>query len=214
MIELWGRKNSLNVQKALWALTELGLDYSHYDVGSEASDLETSDFLAQNPHSKIPVIRDEGVSIWESHSIVRFLAAKYGSGFLWADSAIERSLADRWMDWAQTTLQPDFMLVFWGYYRTPAADRDMDRVANALERCRLHFRKLDEHLKHNLYLAGKSLTMGDIPCGAALYRYFEMGLEVEKPRYLLEWYQRLSSRESYRQSVMTSFLELKGRSQY
>jgi len=41
----------------------------------------------------------------------------------------ERSLAERWMDWSQASLQTDFLLgVFWGFYRTPEAQRNMPAV--------------------------------------------------------------------------------------
>ena len=75
MIELWGRKNSYNVQKVLWTLAELNLEYSHHDVGSSEGELETAQFLAMNPHARIPVLVDNGSIIWESNSIVRYLSA-------------------------------------------------------------------------------------------------------------------------------------------
>jgi glutathione S-transferase len=60
-----------------------------------------------------------GTIVWESHAILRYLAARYGRGKFWSDDPAERSESDRWMDWSQTTLQPDFLIgVFWGFYRT------------------------------------------------------------------------------------------------
>jgi glutathione S-transferase len=214
MIELWGRKNSYNVQKVLWALDELELEYAHQDVGSQGGDLETPEFLQLNPRARIPVLIDDGSVVWESNTIVRYLCAAYANNLLWPDNPLQRSYADRWMDWELATLQPDFMDLFWGYYRKPEAKRDKDQIENSKSRCEQHFAMLDDHLKHNDYLAGEAFSMGDIPAATSLYRYFEMGMTVEKPSNLMTWYQRLAARRAFRQTIMTDFGELKGREQY
>ena len=214
MIELWGRKNSYNVLKVLWALAELKIDYTHHDVGSNAGDLETPEFLAMNPRARIPVLVDKGSVIWESNTIVRCLSAAYGENLLWIDDPLQRSYADRWMDWELATLEPDFMGLFWGYYRKPEGKRDYVQIENSKSNCEQHFRMLDDHLKKNDYLAGDAFSMGDIPAATYLYRYFEMGMAVEKPANVMAWYQRLSSRKAFQQTIMTPFNELEGREQY
>jgi glutathione S-transferase len=214
MIEFWGRKNAYNVQKVSWMLAELGLDYRHYDVGSSPGDLDTPEMLALNPHARIPLIRDHGAVVWESNTIVRYLAARYGEAELYPPEPLQRSLAERWMDWELSKLQPDFIELFWGYYRTPADARDMAQVDAAARRCASHFELLDRHLRNQPYLAGDSFTIGDIPCAVCLYRYFEMGLEVPQPRFVMHWYRRLSRRDAFRKVVMQAFDELKGRVDY
>lgn len=214
MIELWGRKNAYNVQKASWMLAELELTYSHRDVGSRPGDLETPEFLALNPHARIPVLVDEGNVVWESNSIVRYLAARYSRGELWPESPWERACAERWMDWELSKLQEDFIALFWGYYRTPEAERDAAAIDAARARCAAHMLQLDRHLASQAYLAGDVFTMGDIPCAVCLYRYFNMGLDVERPVHLLEWYRRLGARPAYCSTVMVPFDELGGRIDY
>lgn len=214
MIELWGRKNSYNVLKVLWTLAELKIDYRHHDVGSNVGDLETSEFLAMNPHARIPVLVDKGSIIWESNTIVRYLSASYGENLLWVDDPMQRSFADRWMDWELATLEPDFMRLFWGFYRKPEGKRDYAQIEKSKSNCERHFRMLDDHLKQNDYLAGAKFSMGDIPAATYLYRYFEMGVEVEKPANVMTWYKRLSGRQAFQQIIMTAFNELEGREQY
>ena len=211
MLELWGRKNAYNVQKVLWILAELDLDFHHHDVGSNVGDLETPEFLALNPHARIPMIRDAGEVVWESNTIVRYLAARYADNSLWQQDPLERSRAERWMDWELSRLQPDFIDLFWGYYRTPVAERDQAFIEAAAQRCVSHFELLDRHLQRQPYLAGDYFSMGDIPCAVCLYRYFNMGLVLEQPRFVMQWYRRLSRRDAYRTVVMTAFDELEGR---
>lgn len=215
MLKIWGRSSSLNVQKVLWLLEELKLAYTHHSAGGRDGGLETPEFLALNPHGRVPVLEDEGCVVWESHAILRYLAARYGGTDWWPELASSRSQADRWMDWAQTTLQPDFLTgVFWGLYRTPQKQRDWPAIRASLARCSAHFQLLDQVLAGQEYLAGHALTLADIPAASILYRYFE--LEIERPRVprVEAWYQRLQVRPAYRQQVMVPFTELHGRLDY
>ncbi|MBI3899137.1 MAG: glutathione S-transferase [Gammaproteobacteria bacterium] len=211
MIKIWGRRSAYNVQKVLWTVGEVGLAYEHIDAGGAAGGLDNPEFLAMNPHRRIPVVVDNGVVLWESNTIVRYLAATYGLGSLWLEDPARRSLADRWMDWELATLQPDFMALFWGFFRTPEAQRDNDAIERASGRCADHFRILDSHLSVNPYLAGTVFTMGDIPVATALYRYFEMDLPVPRFPNVQAWYQRLQERTAYRDHIAVPFEELRGR---
>lgn len=211
MLKVWGRRSAFNVQKAMWMVGELALAHRRVDVGGALGGLDDPAFLAMNPHGRIPVIDDGGLVVWESHAIIRYLAARYGSGTLWPTDAATRSFADRWMDWSATTLQRDFMDLFWGYYRTPDDQRDWPRLRKLIERCARHYALLDRHLAGEPYLAGACFTMADVPAGTTLYRYFS--LDVERPRlpHVEAWYQRLAARPAYREHVMIPFAELRGR---
>jgi glutathione S-transferase len=143
-ITVWGRRSAFNVQKVLWTLDELGLQYEHRNAGGSFGGLNTPEFLAMNPHGRVPVLVDGALTVWESHSIVRYLAATYGPGSLWPPLPAARSFADRWMDWSATTLQPDFMKLFWGYYRMPENQRDLQAIKAAVDACNHHFGVLAE----------------------------------------------------------------------
>jgi glutathione S-transferase len=210
-LTIWGRRSSFNVQKVLWTLGELGLLYEHRDAGGSYGGLDTPEFLAMNPHGRVPVLRDRSLLLWESNSIVRYLAASYGNGSLWPILPGERSFADRWIDWSATALQPDFMKLFWGYYRTPEKQRNQPVLDAALAACTRHYRALNCHLEKQAFLAGNSFTMGDIPAGTSLYRYFNMGLSVEHPPNVMAWYERLQDRVAFQQHVMIPFDDLYGR---
>jgi glutathione S-transferase len=214
MLKVWGRRSAFNVQKVLWTIGELRLPHEHIDAGGSAGGLDAPDFLAMNPHGRIPVVVDRQATLWESHSIIRYLAAAYSPGFLWPEEPAERSLADRWMDWSLATLQPDFMTLFWGFFRTPEAQRNTRLVERSMARCADHFRILEAHLSAHPFLAGDGFTMGDIPAATALYRYFEMGIAVPELPSVRSWYRRLSQRPAYREHVMVEFEELRGRLEF
>jgi glutathione S-transferase len=212
MLKIWGRKNSLNVQKTMWVVGELGLAHERIDTGGPFGGLETAEFGALNPNRRVPVIDDDGVVVWESHSILRYLAARYGAGTLWAEDAAARSLADRWIDWTLADLQPAFIGgVFMTLYRTPEAQRNWKAIERGLARTAELMALLDRHLADKPFLAGDFFTMGDIPAGAQLYRHFT--LEIERPALpnVEAWYGRLTERPAYREHVMVPYDDLRGK---
>jgi glutathione S-transferase len=211
MLTVWGRATSVNVQKVMWTVGELGLACRRIDVGGRFGGLASAEFRALNPNGLIPVLKDENLVLWESHAIVRYLCAQYGNGQLWATDACIRAEADQWMEWTVTTLQPTFTGgVFWGFYRTPPQQRNWPAISAALTRCKELFTLLDEVLSARPYLAGDQLSIADIAAGAQLYRYFT--LDIERPRlpHVEAWYQRLCDRPAYAAHVMVPYDELRG----
>lgn len=201
MVRVWGRNNSVNVQKVMWALAELGLVHERMDVGGPFGGLDAA-FRQRNPHGLIPVIEDQGTIVWESNAIVRYLAARWGQGILWAEDPCQRAQADQWMDWQQTTLQPDMSPVFHGLIRTPETKRDPAMLAAAADRLSRSFMALDAHLNGRPYVAGTALSMGDIPVGALANRYFHLPIERPALPHLQAWYERLTERATFRKHVM------------
>jgi len=215
MLRIWGRKSSINVQKVMWTVGELGLPHERIDAGGSFGGLDDPGFVAMNPMKAIPVIDDDGTIIWESHAITRYLCAQYGAGCLWHHDAAKRSADDIWIEWTQTSLQPAFGNgVFWGFYRTPEAQRDWPAIRKSIQKTGDLLRILDHHLADRPFIGGDSLTVGDIPAGAQLYRYFN--LEIERPSlpHVEAWYERLCRRPAYREHVMVPFEELRGRQSF
>lgn len=214
MITLYGRRNSINVQKALWTLGELGLAYAHVDAGGDAGGLGEPAFRAMNPHGRVPVLKDGEAAIWESNVIVRYLAAAYSPGGLSPAGLAERAQAEAWMDWTCATLQPAIGGLFWAFYRTPADRRDDARITQLTADCAAAVGALDLWLRERPFVAGAAFSMADIPAGVLVYRYFE--IEVERPaaRAVAAWRARLAERAPYREQVMRPFGELFGRLAY
>jgi len=214
-LKVWGRRSSFNVQKVLWLVGELGLPHEHIPAGGSFGGLDDPDFLAMNPHGRVPVIEDDGAVVWESHAILRYLAARYGGPAWWPEAPAARAQADGWMDWAQTALQPAFLTgVFWGWYRTPEAQHNKPAIEAALAACARHFQLLDKVLTDRPFLGGDAPSLADIPAGAHLYRYYELEIDRAKTPNVEAWYARLQDRPAYREHVMIPFGEMKGRLAY
>lgn len=212
MLRIWGRRNSHNVQKVMWLVGELDLPHEHIPAGGSHGLLGTADFLAMNPHDRVPVIEDDGLVVWESHAILRYLAAVYGPSSFWPLGASERVWQDQWMDWTATSLQPDFLSgVFWGHYRTPEKDRDERTVAAKIAACARHFQILDTVLAEQPFLSGETLGLADIAAGTNLFRYFTLDIERPNVPNVEIWRDRIEQRPAYRTHVMIDYSDLQGR---
>ena len=78
MIKIWGRNTSYNVQKAMWAVGELKLEHTRIDIGGAFGMNKEPKYLAMNPNGLVPTLEEEdGFLLWESNSIVRYLAGKH-----------------------------------------------------------------------------------------------------------------------------------------
>src|SRR6266849_4106379 len=132
MLKIWGRTNSVNVKKALWAAEELGMKYERIDAGMQFGVNKTPEYLGMNPTGLVPTIDDGGFVLWESHAIVRYLAAKHGAGTLWSNDLRVRADADRWMDWTHSFSREFQRPVFWPLVRTPPEKRDLKAWFNRL----------------------------------------------------------------------------------
>lgn len=215
MLTLWGRRSSFNVQKVMWLLAELDVRHDHIEAGGAFGGLDEPEFRARNPHGRVPVIEDDGLVVWESQAILRYLAARYGASRFWPDDPARRAQIDQWMDWSQTRLQPDFLVgVFWGFYRTPAEQRDEQAVGRAVARCGRHFLLLDTLLKDRTHLLGEDPTLADIVIGTHLYRYLNIDIERPPLPRVSAWYAALAARPAFRTGVMIPFDDLYGRLDY
>lgn len=212
MLKIWGRRNSFNVQKVMWLVGELELPHEHTPAGGSFGKLDTPEFLAMNPHGRVPVIEDSGNVIWESHTILRYLAARYGNDRFWSSDAGKRSDYERWMDWLQTSLQPAFLNdIFFAFYRTPEKDRDWSVINRGIEQSSKHFQFLNHWLEGKPYMLGESLSLADITVGAILFRYYNIDIERPKLPNVEAWHERLKERPAYREHVMVRFDDLYGK---
>jgi glutathione S-transferase len=201
MLRIYGRPNSINVQKVLWTADELGLDYEHVAAGREHGKVDEDWYARLNPNRLVPAIEHDGFVLWESNAIVRYLAATFGMGDLCPQDEQSRARAGQWMDWATFTLVAAMTPVFWGLVRTPE-NADPAAISAGIEKCQAAFRLLDGELAGRDYLLGPELTMADVPVGCAAYRWHAMDVPHEALPHLEAWYERLRARPAYRERVM------------
>jgi len=199
MLRIWGRQNSVNVKKALWAAEELGLQYERINAGLEHGLNKTPEYLAMNPTGLVPTIDDDGFKLWESHTIVRYLAAKHGR--LYPAALQARADAERWMDWTHTFSREFQRPVFWPLVRMPAEKRDMKAIGEAVKKCAELLEIPEKTLSQKKYLGGDEFTMADIPLGCHIQLWMRLPIERPAQPGLKGWFERLCKRPAYRKVV-------------
>ena len=202
MLKIWGRKNSINVQKVLWCCDELGLAFERLDAGAQFGVNNTPEYRAMNPNGLVPTIDDDGFILWESNAIVRYLSRKHGEAKLWPADLRACAGADRWMEWYSTTLWPVLRPVFWELVRVAPGQRNMAMVGENSNKVAAALAIADAHLARNRYMAGNDFSMGDIPLGVAAFRWFNLPVERTALKHLETWYQRICERQAFRKHCM------------
>jgi glutathione S-transferase len=203
MLKIWGRTNSTNVKKVLWAAEEAGVAYENIEAGGAFGIVNNAEYRAKNPNGLVPTLEDGDLILWESNTIVRYLAAQYDKTGLFIADAAERAKAERWMDWATSSLALPFRDLFWNIVRLAPDKQDVAAMETGLKTCSGLFTMVDEALASQPYLSGSKFGIGDIPVGCFVYAWFEMAIDRPDLPHLASWYERLKTRPAYQKTVMT-----------
>ncbi len=202
MIKIFGRPSSSNVQKVLWCAGELGMDFIHEaEYGGSYGKLDEPEYVALNPNATVPTLIHDDFVLWESNSIVRYLASVYGAGSLWPTENRARANAERWMDWHQMNLDELLFPPFFELVRKPAEQRDMKVIDNAVKETEPKFAILDTQLAAAPFVAGDELTIADIAVGPGVNRWLNLPIERIPFTNVEAWYARMKERPAFAKYV-------------
>ena len=201
MLKIWGRNTSSNVQKAMWAVGELGLEHERFDVGGSFGKNKEPAYLSMNPNGLVPTLQDGDFILWESNSIIRYLARLHGAGTLEPSDPKTIGRANQWMDWQLSVAGPAIFAAFWGLIRTPEDKRDLAAIAASQSKTTEAMKILDAQLGRTAYAAGEQFSMGDIPVGVMAYRFRELCPDRPELDNLERWYASLQKRKAFRDHV-------------
>ena len=199
MLRIWGRLSSVNEQKVVWCADELGLAYERVDAGGAFGLTKTPEYLAMNPNSLVPVIEEDGLVLYESNAIVRYLAARHSKDTLWPGDLRKRADADRWMEWQSNTYTPAMRDIFWQLIRTPVDKQNPAVIEASRKECERLTGILDAHLAGKRYVTAHGFTTADIVLGCAAHRWLNLPVARAPRPNLARWYAELKSRPGSRQ---------------
>ncbi|WDY55994.1 glutathione S-transferase family protein [Pseudomonas sp. PSKL.D1] len=198
MIRILGRASSINVRKVLWACTEFNIEFEREDWGSGFRPTGEPEFLAMNPNAMVPVIQDGDFVLWESNTIIRYLATRYGDPALYPGQARARARVDQWIDWQATDLNGSWSYAFMSLVRQSPNHQDAQALAAGCANWARHMSILDQQLAATgAYVAGDQFSLADIPIGLSVNRWFETPFEHPHLPAVRDYYERLSSRVGF-----------------
>ena len=198
MLRLLGRNTSGNVQKVIWLLDELGLPYAREDYGRQFGNTVDAAYLGLNPHGKVPTLVDGDVVLWESNTILRYLAAKAGSDLLPGDAAA-RARVERWMDWQLGAINPLYMAIF-KESRKPEGERRADLQADG-DALGEQLAILDRDMEGRDWVAGAAMSVADFCLGPIIHRCFGFPVELPNVARLWAWHERISGRAAFKHAT-------------
>ncbi|MBX8510010.1 glutathione S-transferase [Pseudomonas cichorii] len=198
MLRILGKASSINVRKVLWACAETGRPFEREDWGSGFRATDTPEFMALNPNVMVPVILEDDFVLWESNTIIRYLAAAHPDEGFYPSHPRARACIDQWIDWQATDLNKSWTYAFMSLVRRSAEFQDTDSLKASCSSWSRHMQILDRQLERTgAYVAGKSFTLADIPIGLSVNRWFETPLDHPDFPAVAAYYERLSERPGY-----------------
>jgi len=203
MLKIWGRASSSNVQKVLWGCVEMDIPFERVDAGLHFGRTKEPEYLAMNPNALVPTVEDGKVIIWESNTILRYLASTRNHQHLHPIEPVQRTHVERWMDWQISALSQPMAVLLFGYYRMAPEKRDSAAIETAHRRCMDLWRIVEGQLKDGRpYIAGKEFSLADICVGIFVHRWYNYPVERAETPHLRAWYDRLANRLGYKTHVL------------
>jgi glutathione S-transferase len=199
MLRILGKASSINVRKVLWTCAELQLPFDREDWGSGFKTTHTPEFLALNPCAMVPVIQDGDFTLWESNTIIRYLASRYGGAQLYPTEPMARARVDQWIDWQASELNRSWSYPLMSLVRKSPDYQDNAALAVGIEQWSKNMEILDRQLESTgAYVSGNEFSLADIPIGLSVNRWFETPLAHPHLPAVSAYYERLNQREGYR----------------
>jgi glutathione S-transferase len=210
MMKLWGRPSSGRTQKVLWTLAEIGIDFEfilasaemgrggHVSKGNKPFGVvDTPEYRAKNPNGRVPTIEDDGFVLWESNSIVRYLAMQYAPDLLYGSDIRTFASASRWLDWENNELLPPQHDMAMHVIRLAADQRDPLVLQKACKKFERALQIADDQLARTRFITSDRFTYGDIALGLRVHRWHVLGLAREVPPHIARWYAEIKARPAF-----------------
>lgn len=198
MLQVLGKITSINVRKVLWTCAELQLPFEQEDWGSGFRSTASVEFLALNPNATVPVIKDGGFVLWESNSIIRYLASRYGGTHLYPAEPQARARIDQWIDWQAAELNRSWSYAFLALVRKSPAHQDVESVKASSANWARHIGMLDRQLEATgAFVAGPDFSLADIPIGLSINRWFSTPLAHPHFPAVSDYFERLTDRRGF-----------------
>ncbi|MBK0065143.1 MULTISPECIES: glutathione S-transferase family protein [unclassified Acinetobacter] len=198
MIKILGRADSINVRKILWVCDELNLGYQREDWGRGFQSPKQAEFLARNPNATIPVLIDDDFVLWQSNSILRYLANAYVGEKLYPTDPRKRALIDQWIDWQGIELNNSWVYALMHFIRHSPEHQDSQKIAQSVESWNAMMLILEQQLaKTQAYVIGAEFSLADIVIGLSVQRWYLTPFDKPDCPNIKAYYELLSRRAAF-----------------
>jgi GST-like protein len=157
-----GQKVTIMLEELL-ALGHTGAEYDAWLININAGEQFGSGFVAGNPNSKIPLLidmtQDPPLPVFESASILVYLAEKFGNAFLPTELRA-RTATFNWLFWQMGSAP--FVGGGFGHFYAYAPEKFEYPINRYAMETKRQLDVLDKHLATRDYMIGNSYTIADM----------------------------------------------------
>lgn len=197
MVKIWGRTNSINVQKVLWTLAEINEPFDRIDAGLQYGVNDTEEFRLMNPNGLVPVLQEDDFALWESHAIMRYLALRDPHRKLLPADGHSAAIVDQWLEWSSTTVWPNMKPVFRNMVRLPKEQWNKQAIEAGVVGLNNDMQILTQRLTNLPYVAGEYFSLADIPLALIVHRWYLLDIERIELPVVRQWYERVAERPAF-----------------
>ncbi|MDB4982626.1 MAG: Glutathione Stransferase, partial [Myxococcales bacterium] len=173
-MKLYGstNKRSFNTLKIRAALAEAGVAYDFVPVDVDKDENKAPEFLAINPHGKVPALTDGDFSLPESNAILWYISDSHPTSGLTpvpdgtAATLQARARIAQWLDFAQTTLYAAYA----DWWNAALGDEKKPEVAAAaLGRLHRGLGVMETVLATRAHIATPAFSVADLSNASMIY---------------------------------------------
>ena len=180
---------TVNCRKVLAGLKLIGADYTLTKVDYFKGEQKNPEFVAINPNTALPALRDGGLVLWESNAILQYAADKVGNASAYPTDLVTRADVNRWLLWECGAWFPSCYVFLVENCVKPLLGDSTDQ--SVLDGEAANFHKLagilDARLGGSAYVCGDHPTIADVVVAAPMHLHAWQKLPLENHANLVRW---------------------------
>ena len=211
-MKLYGNDFSPNSSKVRFAANLMGIDYEFQTVDLAGGEQRTEAFRKITPVGRVPVLVDGDFIIFESNSIMRYLALKVESP-LYPKDLKKRCLVDQWLDFSAIHMSAGAMSkIFFNtiVYKFINGTKDENSLKEGRQFLTNYLSIIETQLSHGPYVGGADLSLADLSILAILDPCEVVDFDLAAFPKVVAWRKKLQAQPFY-QKVYPSFTEFLGK---
>jgi glutathione S-transferase len=204
-MKVYGHPMSTCTRKVLTTLAEKNHKAEFVLVDIMKGDQKSADYLAKAPFGQVPVIDDDGLILFESRAIIRYLDAKLPGQALTPSDPQSRARMEQWFSVEQSYVSGPAMKIVWQNMFVPmrGGTPDQEVITKGREELDRALDITEKALGKQEYLAGGTFSLADITWMPYIEYLFpaKAGDAITSRPNLNAWWNRVSSRASWQQAT-------------
>jgi len=173
-------------------LNLLNVEYESIIVDAMNKQHKSEEYLKMNPRGQFPVLLDGVNTIYDSHAILVYLAAKYANQSWYSQDPYEMGLIQEWLSFSSNEIANSLNIARLKYKFNADVDWDL-----AQKKSILVLKLVDQHLKTRDWLELDRPTIADLACYPYIALASEGKIDIQPFLNVYRWIQNVQNLPGY-----------------